>query len=689
MSMQPFKTLRGFFARHGPVRFVMTGMVLVPAAVALRFYMMAASLKHVPVTADESITVLQAKRVCDGELPLLVMAQPYQFPIEAYLSAPMVRLVARDTFGGRYLSFLEGFAALLLLAMLARRMGALDRTWPVMMLVMFPSAYLLMIQFGYSLPHNSPFYLASFGAMLLAVGRPFRFAPGCCLRFLSAGVLCGLAFANNMVALAFIAPILLVSALGGNWRHIAPKTALLGCGVCIGMIPYFAAICLFPGAHAAVAGRHSIGETLKYLWNPGLSFTLTRALGVTPTLYPDAVHNLDFAAWLFPVMPCITAAVMLSATALRAVHLIRHFTEKLHLELGLQDAFIGVAWMNLFIFAASERAYPECYRYLAPAAWSFPFIVGSLYIGTGKRIRRVVGCGCVALAALNAITAAKLTGEWERDGFAERVMNAPDLGGALNFLRAEGISNCVASHWQAYRINYLSDEKILCAQPINERFPDWPLPYKDIVDASTNTAYVFSRRSSADFNPENFETHLGRMNIEANKTSRGSFSIYHGFRREGADKTEEIPVPERLLAVSTSHNPSEAENLITDGAERWSTQAPQEKGMWIRIDLKEPRLLSRLLLVHGQYYNDTAPKMNIEARSNGRWRMVAENFPGDIDPFEFENGKPVYDRYVLCIRGQPVTADAVRLTIAEANSNNWWSLTKIRLFGQGGRRAGE
>jgi hypothetical protein len=36
----------------------------------------------------------------------------------------------------------------------------------------------------------------------------------------------------------------------------------------------------------------------------------------------------------------------------------------------------------------------------------------------------------------------------------------------------------------------LSDERIICAQPVNERFPGWPIPYKDDVDQAERVALV-------------------------------------------------------------------------------------------------------------------------------------------------------------------------------------------------------
>ena len=669
----------GRVAHAGPRRFIFLGLVLGLGAVVLRVYMLAASVEHVPVTADESITVLQAKRVCEGELPLLVLAQPYQFPVEAYLSAPLVHWVPRNTFGARYLSFIEGFVGLLLLILLVRQAGALRQTWPVLLVIAFPSAYLLMIQFGYSLPHNSPIYLAAWGALLLTSDSPAKHSWRRCLRFLVAGLLCGLAFTNNMVALAMIAPILLVAVFAGGWRKVVPNLFLLAAGVAIGLIPFVAALHLYPGAHTAVAGTRPVGEALAYLWEPAVTVTLTRALGVTPTLFPDTDHLLDFMPGLFSGMPFIFIGTLLAATVLRAGAIIRRLIRGHAPDFQAWDAFIGVAWLNLMLVSASVRSGSGDYRYLAPAAWSFPFLIGIVYCASGKWVRGLIGAGCIGLAVVNVMTAAKLTEAWGAPDFAERVVDAPDVKPAIEFLRQQGITHCVAYHWQAYRLNFYTDETILFSQPYNDRFRDWPLPYKDQVDASTNVAYVLSEFSCRDVNPPRFEADLKRMRATAQKAVRGQFSIYYGFSQERA-LMEETLIPADLLTVTTSHNPAEAGNLITNRLSSWSTQRRQEKGMWIQINLKDPQWLSRIVLIYDRYYTDRAPKMNIEVKSAGQWQLLGDHVAGDIDPFEFENGKPVYDRYVQVIRGNPVFTDGLRLTIVETDPRYWWTFMKIALY---------
>jgi len=72
---------------------------------------MAVSLGHMPATSDESNAALMAKEIAAGQRPLLIFGQPYQFPLDSYLQAPLVRLMPRNAWGARYLGIALGFAA--------------------------------------------------------------------------------------------------------------------------------------------------------------------------------------------------------------------------------------------------------------------------------------------------------------------------------------------------------------------------------------------------------------------------------------------------------------------------------------------------------------------------------------------------------------------------------------------------
>ena len=99
-------------------------------ALALRFHLYAEGARSIPVTTDEALTVLQAVDIRHGDFPLLLAAQPYMFPLEAYWMAPLVHWLPRTAWGMRALILAEGLAFLGLSLLLLRQMGGRRATWP-------------------------------------------------------------------------------------------------------------------------------------------------------------------------------------------------------------------------------------------------------------------------------------------------------------------------------------------------------------------------------------------------------------------------------------------------------------------------------------------------------------------------------------------------------------------------------
>ena len=89
-------------------------------AIFLRLVFLWISLTNLPVTSDEASSVLLAKMISRGEFPLLFLGQPYQFPIESYLMAPLVEWMPRSPFGARYQMIILGLLAVWGFILIAR-----------------------------------------------------------------------------------------------------------------------------------------------------------------------------------------------------------------------------------------------------------------------------------------------------------------------------------------------------------------------------------------------------------------------------------------------------------------------------------------------------------------------------------------------------------------------------------------
>jgi hypothetical protein len=310
-----------------------------------------------------------------------------------------------------------------------------------------------------------------------------------------------------------------------------------------------------------------------------------------------------------------------------------------------------------------------------PLAWSFPFIVAGLYLQAGRIMRVIIGIAAVLLAIINIATAFTVMNYWSDESFDGYFTNVEP---ALQYLRENGINHCYSSYFDVYAINYLTDEKIVCSQPLNERFYGWPLPYKDLVDASTNVAYVLG--PSQRFMKGHFERDLEIMNITSRITVCGKFDVHTDFKP--SKPLHEQRVPAEDLHFAASQNPDEADALNDgDRLSRWESYHAQEKGMWIDIHLDTPQPLQRLSFHYDSYAHDNAFAINILSKTDdGSWETVTNAVPYALYPFEMKNNHPVYGSQFQTISFKPVTTDTLRIEIETPKEGNDWTIGEIEVY---------
>jgi hypothetical protein len=68
-------------------------VLLLGLALAGRVALFRAGCVTMPATDDECIIALQAKQIIHGDFSLLMLAQPYMFPLEAYLELVPNKLI--------------------------------------------------------------------------------------------------------------------------------------------------------------------------------------------------------------------------------------------------------------------------------------------------------------------------------------------------------------------------------------------------------------------------------------------------------------------------------------------------------------------------------------------------------------------------------------------------------------------
>jgi hypothetical protein len=284
------------------------------------------------------------------------------------------------------------------------------------------------------------------------------------------------------------------------------------------------------------------------------------------------------------------------------------------------------------------------------------------------------------LAAVNTVSAVTILDEWSCGSFAAREASLFDLRPVIQYLDEKGIDRCYASWHIAYRLNYMTNERIICGQFFNERFFGWPIPYKEVVDASTNVAFILMPRFS--IQPKDFEGDMARWGVTADKQECGDFTVYTGFSYKPPHP--EVKVPASKIWVTVSHYPQWATCLV-DGhyAHRWRSHKAQEPGMWVQLNLPERAALTRVTMFYNYYLFDRALALNVLAKTREGWKVVAYKVPVDMDPFEFVNGHPLMGNQPQTIRFDPVETDALKIEIAEPNPGRDWTIGEIEVYDDG------
>lgn len=650
----------------------------VAAAVVLRLVFFWISVNRVQPTADESIAQLMAEQIMEGDLPVLFMAQPYLFPIESYVAAPLAPLLPNNAFGARLVPALMQAAAVLIALLILARMFRERTCWPTGLLLLFPAAYLLMMQSAYALPGYSGLLLLSALAILFAL-LPRRGAKHPGLMAALAGFCAGLSFAGHMLAVPFMVAIAIYVCLGTNRQTAWRNTLCFAPSLFVGLLPYFVAKWRIPGAHAAVTQQHDLAAAWARLWSPTIKWTLNTGMGIRTTLFPDGdAIGYDF---LSPtVFGGIWAAIIIVIVLVRGGAFVQRTIRNRWPSLELVDLFAGIAVVAITSFVFNQRADSRSYRYLLPLVWSLPFLIAYIYRLTPRVLRVIPAAFVLFLAVWNVVASCRLMQHWQMPRFATEEAAAADLMPVLDRLRAAGIHHCVASYGTAYRITYQSGGDILAAQPMNERFPGWHLPYKDKVDAASPIAYVLTDTVRF-LQPSVFDRHLRTMEVAAKREAMGNYVIYTNFEQISPRPHERRVAPARI-GLDAGHNPDGLFKLLDGNPyNRWSTQAYQEEGMWLRIELNAPIRLSRLRIGYGNYFHDHAPEMSLTIMTSTDTVDTITGIAGRLDKFAFENGHPVYGGPARQTIDLPdVAATTMILHIARPHIKRAWTLCELELM---------
>lgn len=651
-------------------------------AFALRLAFLIISSRNVIPTGDEGLLMLQAKAIWQGkEWPLLFWAQPYTFPIESYLNAPFSAILPSNAFGARVVFWFWGLASCLLALSLVRQMGAMREVWPAYLLVLFPSAYLLMMQSGYA-PPSYPSHMALFFLAILFAKKSEASASVVkkMIWVALSGLFAGLVSSVSLLAMPVLLGLGAFYSMRGRFKDSLQQVLIYSVGVLIGLIPHLMARLLIPGAYSAVSGYRSVLDALSSIWDIAIQFTLARTFGMHAPVFPDLSGKTltsvkEFAEVFYIVWLVIFVAVLL----LGCFRLIKNTRKSGWLQLDFVHIFSVVTILSIILFGLSVRARSDSYRYLLPVVLCFPFQVAYLYRYMNRPLRVVLGGFVVLLVMVNITHSKKLMRFWKEPNFGHAYAEVRPLDSVISILDREQIRYAYGSWFSAHRLTYASDERIISGQYYNERFYGWPTPYRAQIDAQQEIAFVLDW--SRPLNPGRFESEMARVypKTKYSKSPAGFYTLYHNF--QNVAELKNVQLNSDGFSVIASHNQAQAKALIDQAMDSlWYSGEKQKAGMFIELHLPREQLISGIKLRYFNHARLQAKSLRLLASAQGEWFPLQDNIEKDISFLDLKNGHPVAGDMLQSIVFPTITADKLRIEIVEPNDKYEWLIWEIEIF---------
>jgi hypothetical protein len=492
----------------------MAVVLLLATAVRLPFWVEG---WRTPVDGDTAIVGLMARHPFASAT---LWGQPYGSPVDAWLAAPFLGLLRGREEALRLPAFLLSLGlvatAYALGAALHPRAGL-----PAALLLCCPPAYLLLMA---SLP--PPLYAATLllsGLVLVLsarLGGRLESGPPPVAGLVAWGTLSGLAVWTHLMAAAPVgaAGVHLVRRAKGRGRSLWPALAALlvsSAPVTLGLIADWRWGTRIVALESRQEGfSEHLANVLPVLHRPVLGLLG----GHVPTLPDDPTHVLFAPGWTVALLAALYA-LGLAAAAVRSR------------LVGVAGMLAGAIALTVLAFPFPLRSSEHTIRYLSAAYVPLAALVAWAPLGRdGPKGRGVSWCLVLTLAALHLLSSVRLLATWRVTDRRDPPFLLLDLSPTRRFLAERRISHAFASYEVAYRLTFLTGERIVVSQPWNERFRHYPLPYLDEVRFSKNLAWLLQSPPAGDLpTPRSFEDALNAHGGAFEKATVGALTVFHAF----------------------------------------------------------------------------------------------------------------------------------------------------------------
>ncbi len=657
-------------------------LALLAVAVVFRLALFLFALQRLPASTDEAWPALMAWHILQGEFPAVYWGQAYMGTQEAYLGAALIPLFGFNIVTARLTPLLFSLAFVGVSSLLARKLYGPTVGLVTLALLAIPVPYLAMC--GALVPPNSALALTTLGSLALLIAADLVFGPPEARpwwKFVLLGFLLGFSFWLHLLALGYIGVIVLFLFLRDKRLPLRGNFWIGVFAFGVGSLPL-----LWYNATHGFASFTAVGRTADWartLDSARALFALTLhfLVGVKVMLYGDNSHFVALPGWLAFLLAAVWIGALLLALAPRLRTLLRLALLSLKGADGTLLLLALVAAVG-FMFCRSSRAGWSNVRYILPMMSALPILLAAGLARVRHWSRPLF------IALLGVILGAQAWGnlllarEWSDPRIVAEDLELPDTRPLFAFLEEHGISHAYAHYWLSFRMTFESQERFICAEPFNMRFPGREVKFSERVRAAARVAYIDHQTLRL---PGDFEAKLNALGGSYRKQEGFRFAVYYDFvppyglgplreiRRDGWTLTAGLRADEAGNATDN--------NLST----YWETGCAQSSGLWFQVDLGRVETVSKLRFELGEQIGDFPRGYRVDVSRDGQAWNQALNM-GDMTGNLFWEGSHPH----FLVRGDfftaafpPVQARHVRITLTGSDPRAWWSIAELRMYGPG------
>lgn len=651
------------------------GITVICLAVLFRLAFYFFGLAKLPLSSDEAWPTLMAMHVLRGEFPVVYWGQTYMGTQESYITAPLIFLFGPAKWVVRLYPLFFAFLFVFISYCLACRVFNRPVGLLTLCLLAVPAPYLAMC--GAAIPPDNYLAVITLGsaALWLTLRLVSRETPRIREGFFLGAVL-GYAFWLHLLIISFIVCAFVYLFFNDKKLFLRRYFRGLILAFIVTSLPLWWFNIRNGFATFDDVGRTSDWQRTWECARIALTYTVQFFTGQRIMLYADNCRNVVLPNALFYALGFIWGGLILSVVLLNWKGLARLFRFSIK-DSGGAPLLIMMAGVSIAVFAHSSRSGADDARYLLPLMAVLPILGAFGLWQVYKRFRYAGIILTMFVVACQLWGNVQLARAWNNAALVAGPLELPDTRPLIAAMEKYGIRHAYAHYWLSYRITCETDEKIIVAEPFNERFPGKEVHYLDEVSRAEKIVFITHPTL---FPPDRFEPYLQKTGGSYQKGEISPFTVYYDFKPPCADRALR-EIPRNGWKMNSNYSPDKCRYAIDDRLETvWSSDPKAQKpDMIFDIDLGQVCKICKIRIVPEG--DDYPRELTVQVSNDGHlWQTI---WCQDDLNLCWENGQPrflINEHYFTAVF-PAVQARYIRLKQTASDDSRAWSMADLRMYG--------